>query len=391
MQPGMQSGSGRPTEATIDLAALAANARTARRLADGREVIAVVKADAYGHGVLPVARTLVDAGCARLAVVSVDEACRLRDGGVAVPVLVLGGVHDRAEAAEAAARGLTPVLHDADGLGRAAEAAAVDRPLPVQVEVDTGMRRMGVPAGEAPGLLADVAASPGLRLDGAFTHLACADEPDPAASLEQLERFRAVLAGYGGPVPSVHAVNSAGLLAGGRGGPHEQAYRGALPQANAVRPGLMLYGVAPSAALGRVAPLQPVMTLRAAVVALRAVSAGEPVGYGATWRAPADTRVATLPVGYADGVARRTGGRGHVWLAGARRPIVGRVSMDYVGVDVGDAPVRVGDEAIVFGPELPVEEAAAAIDTIGYELLVRVGARVPRRCRPAPRSDASGD
>jgi alanine racemase len=153
----------------------------------------------------------------------------------------------------------------------------------------------------------------------------------------------------------------------------------------------MLYGVAPSPTLARVAALRPVMTLRTVVVAIRDVQPGDSVGYGASWRAARATRIATLPAGYADGVPRIAGGRGQVLVGGERRPIVGRVSMDYITVDVGGAAVRVGDEAILFGPGLPVEEAALAAQTIGYELLVRVGGRVPRRLVAASEGAARPD
>jgi len=367
----------RPTEARVDLAAIRANYAEARRRAGGREVYAVVKADAYGHGALPVARALVAEGCERLAVLDVCEAARLDDARLGARILVLGGVHDAAEAAEAVARGLVPVLHDAAGLALVAAAAReTGRRAAVEVEVDTGMRRMGVPAASAPDLLAAVAAEPALSLEGTFTHLAQADEANLAPSLEQLAVFRDALARArkrGVSPGRLHFANSAGLLAGA---PLLQA----LPEADAVRPGLLLYGVPPAAHL--CAPLRPAMTLATRVVQVRSVRVGESVGYNARFRARADTRVATLAIGYADGVPVASSGRGEVVIRGRRFAIAGRVSMDYVGVDVGDAPVAPGDEALLFGASdgasLSVEEAAAAAGTISYELLVRVGSRVPR-------------
>ncbi|HXK26592.1 MAG TPA: alanine racemase [Myxococcota bacterium] len=367
----------RPAEARVDLAAIRANYAEARRCAGGREVCAVVKADAYGHGALPVARALVAEGCARLAVLDVCEAARLHDARLGARVLVLGGVHDPAEAAEAVARELVPVLHDAAGLALGAGAArAAGRRTGVEIEVDTGMRRMGVPAASAPDLLAEVAAEPALSLEGTFTHLAQADEADLAPSLAQLALFREVLARAlerGVSPGRLHFANSAGLLAGA---PLLQA----LPEADTVRPGLLLYGVPPAAHLRP--RLRPAMTLATRVVQVRSVRGGESVGYNARFRARSDTRVATLAIGYADGVPVASSGRGEVSIRGRRFPIAGRVSMDYVGVDVGDAPVVAGDEALLFGvtdgASLPVEEVAAAAGTISYELLVRVGARVPR-------------
>lgn len=365
------------TLATIDLAALRANAAEAIRLADGREVIAVVKANAYGHGVVPIANALLGAGCARLAVLSVEEAAELRDAAVAAPILVLQGVRDAREADRALSLRTTPVLHHGASLALVSAAARRARTqTPVQVEVDTGMRRMGVAAGEAVDLVDAVTSDSGLQLEGLMTHLARADEPDLAPSLEQIAQFREILAelrARGVEPPLIHVVNSAGLMAG-------KTLADALPEANAVRPGLMLYGVRPASHLG--ASLTPVMTLEARVTQLHDVAEGEGVGYGATFRASQATRVATLPLGYEDGVAWSAGGRGDVWLAGARRPIVGRVSMDSICVLVGDAPVEIGDVAVVFGRGeqggIPVEEAAAAAGTLSYELLVRVGRRVER-------------
>ncbi|MEE9607154.1 MAG: alanine racemase [Myxococcota bacterium] len=365
----------RPTLAAVDLGAIRANFAEARRHAAEREVIAVVKADAYGHGVLPVVRTLLDAGCGRLAVMTVAEAAPLRDAGVDVPVLVLGGVHDPAEAREAAARGLTPVVHHA-GHVALLRGAAGSTPIAVHVEVDSGMRRMGIAPSEAVALLEAVAGEPALELAGIYTHFARADEPDLGPSLEQLAAFRGVLedAQARGVDPGlVHVAASGGLLA-------DKALADALPAERAVRPGLMLYGASPAGHLA--ARLRPAMTLRTQVVAVRSVGTGDGVGYSAEFRAAAPTRVATLAIGYADGVPVAASNRGSVLIRGRRMPIAGRVSMDLVTVDAGDEPVAIGDEAILFGEgqgtRLPVEEAAEAAGTISYELLVRVGSRVPR-------------
>jgi alanine racemase len=375
----------RPTLAIIDLTALRHNLAVARQLARGREVIAVVKANAYGHGAVPVARTLWEAGCARLAVVTVREAAELRESGIGAELLVLGGVHDMVEARLARSLELTPVLHHAEGLALLAEAAAEgDAPMPAQVEVDTGMRRMGVAPENAVDLLCAAAEEPGVELRGAFTHFARADEPDPTASIDQLQRFREILgeAGKRGVgLPLVHTDNSAAVMAG-------PPLADGIPEANAVRPGLMLYGGYPGESTGQLAP---VMSVRSRVVAIRDVGEREAVGYGASYHAPRATRVATLPIGYADGVLRSMGNSGEVWLAGAGRPIVGRVSMDYITVEIGDAPVSIGDEATLFGraderadspeswPGVPVNEAAEAAGTLAYELMIRVGERVPRR------------
>jgi alanine racemase len=237
------------------------------------------------------------------------------------------------------------------------------------------MHRLGVPREAAAGFLASVAKDPNLRLEGVFTHLARADEGDLSPSLEQLRALHRVLVEFARAAalpPLVHAVNSAGLVAG-------DLLAKELPEASAVRPGLMLYGVNPRPGSGTVpVPLRPVMTLTTRVVQVRDVQPGEAVGYGATWRATQPKRLATLAIGYADGVPWSLANRGEVLLCGRRAPIVGRVSMDLLTVDASEGPAAIGDEAIVFGEGLPIEEVATRAGTLPYELLARVGARVPR-------------
>jgi alanine racemase len=372
-----QAQGARPTTARIDLAALRANYRRARALACGRDVIAVVKADAYGHGAVPVTRALVAAGAARVAVATIEEGAELRAAFPPLEIQVLGGVHSEAEAQAAAGLGLVPVLHhEAQRALMAKVASQRGIRLGVQVEIDTGMRRLGVPEEDALALLERVEAAPGLWLAGVLTHFARADEADPSLRLEPLARFRALLAEARtrGIEPGlIHVANSAALLAF-----HETL--AALPEQGAVRPGILLYGVNPAPHLAPA--LAPVMTLRTKIIALRHVAASEPVGYGASHRAPRATRIATLPVGYADGIPFSLGNRGHVLLHGRRRPIVGRVSMDLVTIDVGEHSAALGDEVILFGVGqgtcLPVEELAEAAGTVAYEILVRIGRRVPR-------------
>jgi alanine racemase len=365
--------------AVIDMAALRANAEVASERAGGREWIAVVKADGYGHGAVGVARELLAAGADRLAVVTADEASELRSAGLAAPLLVLGGPRDASEADQILAARSSAVLHHEEGACQMAEAARrAGRTSSVQIEVDTGMRRLGVPEAEAIAFAERVTADGALALEGVFTHFACADDPDPAQALDQCRRFRSVLVGLeerGIRGLQVHAANSAGLLSA--------KIDAGLPEATAVRPGLMLYGVQPAPHLGA-GELAPVMSLRAPVLRVHRVAAGDSVGYGASWTAKSSTRVATLGLGYADGLAWTAADRVSVWLAGERRSIVGRVSMDSVGVEVGDADVAIGDEAVLFGAapdgSVPqrVEEAAAAAGTLHYEVLVRVGSRVRR-------------
>jgi alanine racemase len=370
---------GQLTRAIVHLGAIRANFAAARRLAGAREVIAVVKADAYGHGAAPVARALLEAGCRRLAVARVAEGVALREAGIRLPILVLGGVAEGVE--EAQAHALTPVIHHAGELAALSRAArGRGARWPVQVEIDTGMRRMGVAPEGAPALLQAVAQDAGLALEGVFTHFARADEPELAPCLEQIALFRGLLrevCARGVQPGLVHAAQSAALLAGG-------ALETALPEANAVRPGLLLYGVRPAPHLGE--GLAPALTLVTRVVQVRELRAGDAVGYAALWRAKAPTRIATLALGYADGFPVAASNRAKVWLRGRLLPQVGRVSMDFVTIDAGDAPVEIGDEAIVFGAvpggALRVEDVAHAAQTLPYELLVRVGARVPRVYEP---------
>jgi alanine racemase len=368
-----------PTIATIHLAAIRANFAEAKRRAEGREPIAVIKSDAYGHGAIPVARTLQQAGCRWYAVVRVAEAVVLREAGFLEPVLVLGGVADAEEGETAVALDLVPVVHHAGHVALLANAARNRaEPLPIHVEVDTGMKRTGIPADCAGALFEAIVREPALAMTGVFTHFARADEQDLDPSFEQLRAFGVALgeARKCGLDPSmVHTANSAALLA-------DKALIGALPEQTAARPGGMLFGVRPSPRIA--VALQPAMTLRTQVAQLRSAKAGDPVGYSALFRARHDTRVATLPIGYEDGLPVSASDRRAVLIRGRRMPIAGQVSMNFTTVDVGDSPVEIGDEVILFGEGqgdecLTVEEAADAAGTIAYELLVSTGRRVRRK------------
>jgi alanine racemase len=312
-------------------------------------------------------------------VVTVAEGAELRDAGIREPILILGGVFDAAESDAAVGLDLTPaVFHPGQVASLAAAARNLAQPLNVHVEVDTGMRRIGAPREDALALLEAIAREPRLHLGGVYSHLARADEPDLTPSLEQLRVLGELLAQArerGLDPGLVHVVHSAGLLAG-------KALVEPLPEQAAARPGLMLYGVRPAPHFE--VELRPAMTLATKVVQLRSAKAGDPVGYGAEFRAQRDTRIATLPIGYEDGVPISASGRGRVLIGGRRMAIAGRVSMDFITIDVGDAPIEIGADAILFGGAqgaavLTVEEAATAAQTIAYELLVRVGKRVQRQ------------
>lgn len=370
--------SGRPTRATIDLEAIRANFGEARRRAEGRELMAVVKADAYGHGAPEVSRALVEAGCGWFAVATVAEGVELREAGIREPILVLGGIFDAAESEVTVGLELTPAVFHPGQLALLATAARdLARPLDIHVSIDTGMRRTGVPREDALALLEAVLREPALHLGGVYSHLARADEPDLTPSLEQVRTLAELLAQArerGLDPGLIHIAHSAGLLAG-------KPLIEALPEQGAARPGVMLYGVRPAPHFE--VDLRPAMKLATKVVQLRSAKAGDSVGYGAEFRAPRDTRIATLPIGYGDGVPISASERGCVLIGGRRMPIAGRVSMDFITIDVGDAPIEIGADAILFGGAqgdafLSVEEAAAAAQTLPYELLVRVGRRVER-------------
>jgi alanine racemase len=359
----------RRTWAEIDLDALQHNVKALCAAARPARLAAVVKADAYGHGAVEVARSALEAGAAFLGVATLDEAVELRRAGIAAPILLLG--YTAVEDAEpAVAHDLAVTVFDLD-LVRALGAAArrTGRRARIHLKVDTGMGRIGVPPDAAGAFARAAAALPGIALEGCFTHFATADEPDTAAARAQLEAFHAALRGLDAAsvAPGLrHAANSAALLA--------------LPDArlDLVRPGIALYGIPPAPHLAGAAALRRVMRLRSRVAQVKRVPAGTPVGYGHTYRAPRETTIATVPAGYADGYARLLSGRGEVAVAGRLCPLAGRISMDQCTVDAGDAPVRVGDLVELWGDAIPVEEVAARAETIAYEMLAGVCRRVPR-------------
>lgn len=360
----------RPAWAEIDLDAIGENVRAiAAVLRKPARVMAIVKADAYGHGASLVARAAVDAGAAALGVATTEEGVQLRLAGIGVPILLLG--YTPAEDAEVAvARDLSVTVFRIEGaraLSRAAGRAG--RPAKIHLKVDTGMGRLGVAPAEAVSLAREVRRLSGVVLEGCFTHFAAADEADLASARAQLEVFRGVLRQLDAvkiPVGLRHAANSAAVMA--------------LPASHfdLVRPGIALYGIPPAPHLRHRIPLRRVMRFRARVAQVKRVPAGTAIGYGHAYRAGRATTIATLPVGYADGYPRLLSGRGEVSLGGRRLPIAGRVSMDQCMVDAGKTPIRVGDEVELWGDEVPVEDVAEHAQTIAYEVLAGVSRRVPR-------------
>jgi alanine racemase len=363
------------------------------------DLMAVVKADAYGHGAVEVSRAVLDAGAAWLGVAMVEEGVALREAGIDAPVLVLS--EPPLEAAEAVvAHRLTPVVYRESWVEALAEAVAYAGrgggrgsgkqrgPLGVHLKVDTGMHRAGCDGAEALRVAKAVAARDELTLEGLMTHLAVADEPDHPATEDQLACFegvRAELRRAGFDPAIVHASNSAAALT------RPEARYGL------VRCGIALYGIPPSPALSGTiegaAALVPAMSLLARVSQVRRVAAGEGVSYGLRYRLEYPSTIATVPVGYGDGVPRRLGQvGGEVLVGGRRRTIAGTITMDQLMVDCGDAPssealssndgVEVGDEVVLIGvqgtEEITATEWAERLDTIAYEITCGVGARVPR-------------
>ena len=366
----------RPTRAEVNLGALRKNLHVAKRAAKGAAVYGVLKADAYGHGAPAIARTLERAGVDGFAVALLEEAIELRDAGIGAPILVMGGHYGQAWGDVLAAR-VTPVVYNAgqvEGLARAVRFAG-EEPAAVHLKLDTGMARLGVRPSELASVLDAFARFPEVRLDGLMTHLACADEPGGAGTAEQLRAFEAMTAEVraAGFSPRVrHAANSAALLSGAS-------------DFEIVRPGVALYGVAPAEGLGE--GLSPVMRIRSEIVTLRDLAKGEHAGYGWTFTATRPTRLATVPMGYADGLPRALSNRGHLLVRGKRAPIAGTVSMDMVMIDVTDIPgVSARDEAVVLGAqagalgkdEITAREIATHAGTIPWEILTNISRRVPR-------------
>jgi alanine racemase len=379
----------RPTRAEVNLAHLRHNLRVIERSiapapgAARPQIWGVLKADAYGHGAPAVARTLERAGIAGLCVALLEEAVELRAAGIRTPILVMGGFYGlrRDSIEELLANELTPVVYDAGQIERIAAFARFEAPREVRVhlKVDTGMGRLGVPSAELDAVIEALAQHPEVRLDGLMTHFACADAPDLEPTWEQLRAFAAIerKAARFGVTPRVkHAANSAAMLR--------------LPEArfDIVRPGIALFGVSPfEHAEESSRELKPVMRVRTEVVALRTVAAGEAIGYGHTWRAARPSLVATVPMGYADGLSRQLSNRGHALVRGKRAAIAGAISMDLTMLDVTDIPgARIGDEAVFLGGQegplgrdvVGAAEVAAQSGGIPWEVLTSISRRVPR-------------
>lgn len=381
----------RNTVAHVNLAALQANFRAISEFVSGGpegartrppRIIAVVKANAYGHGSQRVALALEEAGATMFSCADIEEGVVLRQAGVRAPIIVFGAlsVSDLDGLFEF---DLTPTV-SSPGAARAVHAAAAARRtiIPVHLKIDTGMNRLGFRHDNLGRTLPAVLASEHLRLDAVFTHFASADVPESPLFNDQRVRFEQALAVIDGltrhaPRPFMrHASNSAALL------------RDSRVWYDAVRPGLLLYGIVPPP-LASTIPLEPVMSLTSRVVAVKGLRPGEGVGYGWRFQTDSPRTIAIVPAGYADGLDTRLGGRGHVLIRGRRAPIVGAVSMDMITVDVTEVPeVEPGDEVVLLGRQggenwqrIDAREVAASIGTIPWEVVCRLGTRVERQYR----------
>ncbi|MFZ5647517.1 MAG: alanine racemase [Bacillota bacterium] len=367
-----------PTWAELDLDSLAHNLREIRRVTDPKaDIMAVVKANGYGHGAVQVSRVALASGATRLAVARSSEGAELRRAGITAPILVMGYTPPEM-IPQVAEYKLEQCVH---GIDYAVEvndrAGGTGIKIPVHIKVDTGMGRLGVLAGSGSAVdqVKKIAAQPNLEAVGIFTHFASADAADKSYALHQLETFVSLLEALsreGLEFQIRHCANSAAIAE--------------MPGSamNLVRAGISMYGLYPSEEvdMGKI-DLKPVMTFKTTVAQVKSVPAGFSISYGCTYITPAPTVIATLPVGYADGYSRLLSSRGEVLVKGRRAPVVGRVCMDQCMIDVGNIEgVAPGDEVVLFGRQgeqlLPVEEVARWIGTINYEVVCMVSGRVPR-------------
>ena len=361
---------GRPVWAEVDLDSVARNIRLLKGRANGAALLAVVKANAYGHGAVAVARAALAAGADRLGVICVDEGEQLRRAGIAAPILVMGHTPatDAARLVDLSLTGTVASRETAGAFARAAAQRGVR--LAVHLKVDTGLNRYGFTPAEAPALADWLRDLSSLEVEGLFTHFASADEPDKGYTLDQYARFRHVAEKLGW-VPIRHVSNTATLLD--------------MPDLSLemVRPGLGIYGLYPLGVVRRDLGLVPALSLKSRIVRLTALAPGDSVSYGRTWRAARPSLIGLVMCGYADGLPRSLSSRGSVLVRGQRAPIVGRVCMDMCRVDVTDVPdVATGDEVVLIGcqgeEEISADEVAELAGTISYEVLCGITARVPR-------------
>ena len=371
----------RPTYATIDLSALAENYLTLKRmLPKDVEILAMVKADAYGHGAVPVARKLVECGAVALGVATVEEGMELRNAGIKKQIIVMGGLMGMGSPASGMMVGadLTPVVHSAEVIDfLEAVAASAKKRMAVHIKIDTGMSRLGARPEALPRILERLSQCKWIYVEGVMTHLASASEKD--FTDKQTKIFlvsKEIIEAKLGSIELWHIANSAAIL---RGEPI------VIPGSKKcwVRPGIALYGATNGVALPKGVILKPVMGLESKIALLKHIPAGAAVSYGCTFTAKRPSYIAIVPIGYADGYPLALSGKAEVIIGGKRCPVVGRVTMDMIMVDVTDlAKVSVGDSVILMGAEdsesVGVEELAKKCDTIAYEIFCGISKRMPR-------------
>ena len=363
----------RPTRIRVDLGALSHNLAAIRGHV-GVPVMGIVKANAYGHGLVPVARHLAAQGVERLGVAFVEEGIALRQAGITTPILVLGGIFGP-QVAQFLMHDLQVTVSSLDKLRQVEAAAeAMGRQAAVHLKIDTGMERIGVHSYSCGPFIEAACASRWCRVEGIYSHLACADAPDDPMTALQLERFAEACAHFGrigAPLPLRHLANSGAVL-------HAPD-----TWLDMVRPGIALYGVLPDPASRANIALRPALSLVSRVVYFKVVRAGRSVSYGGTWTAPGDTRVATVPIGYGDGYPRALSSRGQALVRGRRHPVAGRVCMDQFMLDLGPlGEAYNGDEVVLVGEQggqrIRVEDIAQMAGTIPYEILTGLNERIPR-------------
>lgn len=364
----------RHTYAEIDLSAIRDNIKAIReRVGSKVRICPAVKANGYGHGAVQVSRAVLDASADALCVATVEEGIELREAGFDVPILILGCAGS--DVAEYIVKyDISSAVCDLDyARALSNEAVKQGKKAFAHIKVDTGMGRIGVREDQVIDFAHNLLEMPGLSIDGVFTHFPCSDEADKTYTISQIGRFRNItddLKRSGIVVPLVHSANSAGILA------FPEAYF------NAVRPGIMVYGFYPSSEVVRSIPLRPAMTLKTRIVFLKEADAGTSISYGRTHILKRCSKVATLPIGYADGYMRALSNKGEAAVRGVRVPVIGRVCMDQMMIDVTDVPgVSLGDEVVLYGggyDYLDISKIADKIGTISYELTCAVSHRVPR-------------
>lgn len=353
----------RPTKAIVRLDAIAQNLKTAQRLAPQSEIMAVIKANAYGHGAVAVAREL-QTSVPAFAVAFFDEAVQLRDAGITKPILILQGTTTQSDVAEAAAKDFWLMLHSHQQVERVLH-ANTPHPVKVWIKADTGMHRLGLSGQALDSVFKSLSVSSNVQQEMVLcSHLACADEPGNPMTLQQVKQSRACADKYDLPLS---LANSAGIIS--------------WPQSHAEwnRPGYMLYGNTPLRSQDESAPeLVPALTMKSEIISVRELKSGDGIGYGQNWKATKPTRIGTIPIGYADGYPRHAPNGTPVLLNGQRVPLAGRVSMDMISVDISELDrVEPGDPVELWGENISVNEIAECAGTIGYEILAGLTGRAP--------------